>query len=236
MTRNHRSRRVRHVDGAWLSLVERKVWDLDVAGSNPAAPTILDSVPFRPKFSKGRSIPPASAAGDSPYCSPDAATTFPRRTDRGRRNFQARRDERGRRDFCGWGPTGCESARRQGWAGFPAGSGGRRVRQGRRAERRFRPSDPTVPKGGASLRASLAAVGSVKPAPLPALGVRSSHAGGSGSALPRLETRFPDYIAGATPQSFRESGDHFHRDIVFPALDEADIVAVAVDFLGQLFL
>ena len=25
-------------DGAWLSLVERKVWDLDVAGSNPAAP------------------------------------------------------------------------------------------------------------------------------------------------------------------------------------------------------
>lgn len=26
--------------GAWLSLVERMVWDHDVAGSNPVAPTI----------------------------------------------------------------------------------------------------------------------------------------------------------------------------------------------------
>ena len=110
------------------------------------------------------------------------------------------------------------------------------MRQGRRAERRFRPSDPTVPKGGASLRASLAAVGSVKAAPLPALGVRSSHAGGSGSALPRLETRFPDYIAGATAQGFRESDNHFHRDIVLPAFDEADIVPVAVDAFGKRFL
>ena len=24
--------------GAWLSLVERELWELDVAGSNPAAP------------------------------------------------------------------------------------------------------------------------------------------------------------------------------------------------------
>ena len=70
----------------------------------------------------------------------------------------------------------------------------------------------------------------------PPFGARSSHAGGSGSPRPRLETCFPDYIASATPQGFPESGDHFHRDIVFPALDEADIVAVAVDFLGQLFL
>ena len=171
-----------------------------------ASPTILDSTAFRPRFSTGRNTPPAGAAADSPYCSPDAATTFPRRTDRGRRHFRARRDGCGRRDFCGWGPTGCESARRQGWAGFPAGSGGRRVRQGRRAERRFRPSDPTVPKGGASLRASLAAVGSVKAAPLPALGVRSSHAGGSGSALPRLETRFFYQIAGLAIQAIGETG------------------------------
>ncbi len=26
--------------GAWLSLVERQLWELDVAGSNPVAPTI----------------------------------------------------------------------------------------------------------------------------------------------------------------------------------------------------
>ena len=54
--------------------------------------------------------------------------------------------------------------------------------------------------------------------------------------MPRLETRFPDYIAGATPQGFRESDNHFHRDIVFPAFDEADIVAVAVDSFGKRFL
>ena len=42
-------------DGAWLSLVERKVWDLDVAGSNPAAPTTLDSTAFRPVENLGRS-------------------------------------------------------------------------------------------------------------------------------------------------------------------------------------
>ena len=54
--------------------------------------------------------------------------------------------------------------------------------------------------------------------------------------MPRLETRFPYYIAGATPQGFRESDDHLHRDIVLPALDEADIVAVAVDSFGKRFL
>ena len=27
--------------GAWLSLVERELWELDVAGSNPAAPIVL---------------------------------------------------------------------------------------------------------------------------------------------------------------------------------------------------
>ena len=170
-----------HVDGAWLSLVERKVWDLDVAGSNPAAPTILDSVPFRPRFSKGRSTPPAGAAADSPYCSPDAATTFPRRTDQGRRQgrrgFQARGDGRERRDLFGWRPTICGTAHPYGFPRSAAGSGGRRVRQGRRAERQGRLSGPLVPKGGASLRASLAAVGSVKAAPLPALGVRSSPRG-----------------------------------------------------------
>ena len=67
----------------------------------------------------------------------------------------------------------------------------------------------------------------------PPFGARSSHAGGSGSPLPRLETRFPDYIAGATPQGFREPDYHFHRDIVFPAFDEADIVPVAVDSFGK---
>ena len=150
----------------------------------PTSSTILDSTAFRPRFSTGRSIPPASAAGDSPYCSPDAATTFPRRTDRGRRpclglgkRFRARGDGRGRRELSGWGTRICGAERRQGWAGFPAGSGGRRVRQGRRAERQGRLSGPLVPKGGASLRASLAAVGSVKAAPLPALGVRSSPRG-----------------------------------------------------------
>ena len=192
--------------GAWLSLVERELWELDVAGSNPAAPTILDSVPFRPRFSTGRSIPPASAAADSLYCSPDAATTFPRRTDRGRRHFQARRDGCGRRDLCGWRPTSCKTAHPYGFPRSAAGSGGRRVRQGRRAERLGRPSDPPVPKGGASLRAPLAAVGSVKAAPLPALGVRSSHAGGSGSALPRLETRFSYQIAGLAVQAIGETG------------------------------
>ena len=156
-----------------------------VPGSNPGAPTILDSADFRPNFSMGRRTPPASAAGDSPYCSPDAATTFPRRTDRGRRHFRARSDGRGRRDLFGWGPTSCKTAHPYEFPRSAAGSGGRRVRQGRRAERLGRPSDPPVPKGGADLRASLAAVGSVKAAPLPALGVRSSHAGGSGSALPR---------------------------------------------------
>ena len=110
------------------------------------------------------------------------------------------------------------------------------MRQGRRAERQGRLSGSPLPKGGISLRAPLAAVGSGQVAPLPALGVRSSHAGGSGSALPRSETRIPDYIAGATPQGFPESGDHFHRDIVFPALYEADIVAVAVDSFGKRFL
>jgi len=54
--------------------------------------------------------------------------------------------------------------------------------------------------------------------------------------LPRLETRFSDYIACATPQGFRESDNHFHRDIVFPAFDEADIVAVAVDSFGKRLL
>ena len=177
------------------------VRDQEVAGSNPVAPTILDSVPFRPRFSTGRSIPPASAVADSLYCSHDAATTFPRRTDRGlrqrRRGFQARGDGRGRRDFCGWGPTSCKTAHPYEFPRSAAGSGGRRVRQGRRAERLGRPSDPPVPKGGADLRASLAAVGSVKAAPLPALGVRSSHAGGSGSALPPLKA--PPLASTAPP-------------------------------------
>ena len=145
------------------------VRDQEVAGSNPVAPTNFHSGGFSPKFSTGRSIPHASEAAGFLYCSPVAASPFPRRTDRGRRNFRARRDERGRRDFCGWGPTGCESARRKRCAGVPAGSGGRRVRQGRRAERQGRLSGTPLPKGGRSLRAPLAAVGSGQVAPLPAL-------------------------------------------------------------------
>ena len=70
----------------------------------------------------------------------------------------------------------------------------------------------------------------------PPFGARSSHAGGSGSALPRLETRFSNHITSAASQGFRESDDHLHRDIVLPALDEADIVAVAVDSFGKRFL
>ena len=169
--------------GAWLSLVERLVRDQEVAGSNPVAPTTLDSAYFRPSFSKGRRTPRTDAAGGFPYCSPFATTTFSRRPDRGRRYFRARRDERGRRELSGWGTRICGTDRRKRCAGVPAGSGGRRVRQGRRAERQGRLSGPTVPKGGASLRASLAAVGSGQAAPLPALGVRSSHAGGSGAVL-----------------------------------------------------
>ena len=36
--------------GAWLSLVERQLWELNVAGSNPVAPTILQppETPFNP--------------------------------------------------------------------------------------------------------------------------------------------------------------------------------------------
>ena len=75
-----------------------------------------------------------------------------------------------------------------------------------------------------------------KPPHFPPLAFVPHHAGGSGSALPRLETRFPDYIAGATTQGFRESDNHLHRDIVLPAFDEADIVAVAVDSFGKRFL
>ena len=36
--------------------------DQEVAGSNPVAPTTLDSTAFRPTFSTGRSTPPAGAA------------------------------------------------------------------------------------------------------------------------------------------------------------------------------
>ena len=141
-----------------------------ISPSYPGSATILDSTAFRPRFSTGRSIPPASAAADSLYCSPDAATTFPRRTDRGRRHFRARRDGCGRRDLCGWRPTSCKTAHPYGFPRSAAGSGGRRVRQGRRAERQGRLSGSPLPKGGGrSLRAPLAAVGSGQVAPLPAL-------------------------------------------------------------------
>ena len=142
-----------------------------------ASPTILDSVVCWPSFSTGRQTRCTDEAGGCRDCLRDAATTFPQRTDRGRRHFQARRDGRGRRDSFGWGPTGCKTAPHYDFPRSAACSEGRRVRQGRRAERRFRPSDPTVPKGGASLRAPLAAVGSGQVAPLPALGAHSSHGG-----------------------------------------------------------
>ena len=127
-------------------------------------------------FSTAPRIPPTGAAAGFPYCSPDAANTFPRRTDRGRRlrlglgpRVQRPRDGRGRRDYFGWGTRICGLDRRKRCAGVPAGSGGRRVRQGRRAERLGRVSGTPLPKGGASLRATLAAVGSGQAAPLPAL-------------------------------------------------------------------
>jgi len=159
-------------------------------GYRGGASTTFPFAEFPPKHSTGRGTPRTDAAEGFLYCSPDAASPFPRRTDRGRRSclwrdkhFRARRDGCGRRDLCGWRPTSCKTAHPYGFPRSAAGSGGRRVRQGRRAERQGRLSGPTVPKGGASLRASLAAVGSGQAAPLPALGVRSSHAGGSGSIL-----------------------------------------------------
>jgi hypothetical protein len=51
-----------------------------------------------------------------------------------------------------------------------------------------------------------------------------------------LESRFPDHIAGAASQGFRESYNHLHRDIVLPAFDEADIVPVTVNPFGKRFL
>ena len=54
--------------------------------------------------------------------------------------------------------------------------------------------------------------------------------------MPRLETRFSNHIASAASQGFRESDDHLHRYIVFPALDESNIVSVAVDPFGKRFL
>ena len=123
------------------------------------------------KSPTGRKIAPANAATDFRDCSRDAAHGQ-RRTDQGlqqgRRGFQTRGDGRERRDFFGWGPTGCKKAPHYDFPRSPAGSGGRCVRQGRRTERRGRLSGPPVPKGGASLRAVLAAVGSGKVAPLPA--------------------------------------------------------------------
>ena len=175
----------------------------------PVSSTTLDSAFFRPSFSKGRQTPRTDAAGGFPYCSPFAMTTFSRRTDRGRRlrrwfgkGVQRRRDERGRRELSGWGTRICGTDRRKRCAGVPAGSGGRRVRQGRRAERLGRISGPTVPKGGASLRASLAAVGSGQAAPLPALW-RSFFARGQERFDPvRVKFRlFPGIALPAFPSS-----------------------------------
>ena len=175
----------------------------------PVSSTTLDSAFFRPSFSKGRQTPRTDAAGGFPYCSPFAMTTFSRRTDRGRRlrlglgpRVQRPRDGRGRRDFFGWGTRICGTDRRKRCAGVPAGSGGRRVRQGRRAERLGRISGPTVPKGGASLRASLAAVGSGQAAPLPALW-RSFFARGQERFDPvRVKFRlFPGIALPAFPSS-----------------------------------
>ena len=134
-----------------------------------ASPTILDSVVCWPSFSTGRQTQCTDEAGGCRDCLRDAATTFPRRTDRGRRHFQARRDGRGRRDSFGWGPTGCKTAPHYDFPRSAAGSEGRRVRQGRRAERQGRLSGSPLPKGGRTLRAPLAAVGSGQVAPLPAL-------------------------------------------------------------------
>ena len=142
----------------------------------PRSTTIFPFAGFWSTFSTAPRIPPAGAAADFLYCSPDAANPFPRRTDWGRRSclwrdkhFRARRDGRGRRDLCGWRPTSCKTAHPYGFPRSAAGSGGRRVRQGRRAERQGRLSGSPLPKGGISLRASLAAIGSGQVAPLPAL-------------------------------------------------------------------
>ena len=140
------------MDGAWLSLVELLVRDQEVAGSNPVAPTTFPFAEFWSTFSTAPRIPPTGAAAGSLYCSPDAASPFPRRTDRGRRNFRARRDGCGRRDLCGWRPTSCKTAHPYGFPRSAAGSGGRRVRQGRRAERQGRLSGSPLPKGGIRTR------------------------------------------------------------------------------------
>ena len=150
--------------------------DQEVAGSNPVAPTTFPFAEFWSTFSTAPRIPPAGEAAGFLYCSPDAASPFPRRTDREWRpclglgkHFRARRDGCGRRDLCGWRPTSCKTAHPYGFPRSAAGSGGRRVRQGRRAERQGRLSGSPLPKGGRSLRAPLAAVGSGQVAPLPAL-------------------------------------------------------------------
>ena len=70
-----------------------------VPGSNPGAPTTFPFAEFWSTFSTAPRIPPTGAGAGFLYCSPDAAIPFPRRTDRGRRNFRARRDGCGRRDL-----------------------------------------------------------------------------------------------------------------------------------------
>ena len=169
------------------------------SSSYPGSATILDSTVFRPIFSTGRSIPPANEAADSLYYSPDTATTFPRRTDRGRRGFQARGDGHGRRVFCGWCPTNCETAHFYGLPRSATGSEGRRVRQGRRTERRVRPSDPTVPKGVLPCALRLPPSVAARSPHFPPFGARSSHADGSGSALPRF--RSPRLLSNRWPCS-----------------------------------
>jgi hypothetical protein len=134
-------------------------------GFCPRSATIFPFAEFWSTFSTALRIQCAGAVGDFPDYSPDATILFLRRTDRGRRHLLARSNAHGRVACFGWGPTGCRKAPLYDFLM----SEGRRVWQSRRAEGMGPFSFSPVPKGGASLRATLAAVGSGQVAPLPAL-------------------------------------------------------------------
>ena len=51
-----------------------------------------------------------------------------------------------------------------------------------------------------------------------------------------LEARIDHQIGGPAAQGFRQSGQAVDGDVLLPALDQSDVVAVHVRLFGQLFL